>query len=50
MQKYMDGEKLMPKEQRGCSRGSKGCKDQLLISKVIMQECNSRKKKLYGMD
>jgi hypothetical protein len=44
--KYMDGEKLMPKEQKGCSRGSKGCKDHLLISKAILQECKSRKKSL----
>ena len=34
----------MPKEQRRCCRGSKGCKEQLLISKVILQECTSRKK------
>jgi len=31
MQKYMDNENLLPKEQKGCSRGTKGCKDQLLI-------------------
>jgi hypothetical protein len=31
MQKYMDDENLMPKEQKGCFSGSKGCKDQLLI-------------------
>jgi hypothetical protein len=50
-QKYMDSEKLMPKEQKGCSRGSKECKDQLLISKAILQECKSRKKKfVYGLD
>jgi hypothetical protein len=40
----MDGEKLMPKEQKGCCRGSKACKDQLLISKAILQECKSGKK------
>jgi hypothetical protein len=37
----------MPKEQRGCSSRSKGCKDQLLISKAILQECKSRKKNLH---
>jgi len=31
MKKYMDDENLIPKEQNGCCRGSKGCKDQLLI-------------------
>jgi hypothetical protein len=43
MQKYMEDENLMPKEQKGCCRGSKGCKDQLLISKAILQECKRRK-------
>jgi hypothetical protein len=42
MQKYMDEENLIPKEQKGCYRGSKGCKDQLLISKAILQECKRR--------
>jgi hypothetical protein len=36
MQKYMDNENLLPKEQKGCSRGTNGCKDQLLISKAIL--------------
>jgi len=44
MQKYMDNENLLPKEQKGCSSGTKGCKDQLLISIVILRECRSRKK------
>ena len=43
---YIDNRNLMPQEQKGCSKGSKGCKDQLLISKVILQECQSRKKNL----
>jgi hypothetical protein len=46
MQKNMDNENLLPKEQKGCSRGTKECKDQLLISKAILQECKSRKKSL----
>jgi hypothetical protein len=50
MQKYMYDENLIPKEQKGCYRGSKGCKDQLLISKAILQECKCRKKIEYGMD
>jgi len=45
-QKYMDDENLMPKEQKGCCSRSKGCKDQLLISKAILQECKRRKKNL----
>jgi len=46
MQKYMEDENLIPKEQKGCCRGSKGCKDQLLISKSILQGCKRRKKNL----
>jgi len=39
----MDNKNLLPKEQKGCSSSrTKGCKDQLLISKVILQECKSR--------
>jgi hypothetical protein len=46
MQKYTEDENVMPKEQKGCCRESKGCKDQLLISKAILQECKRRKKYL----
>jgi len=42
----MDNENLLPKEQKGCSSGTKGCKDQLLISKVIIRERKNRKKSL----
>ena len=42
--KFIEDRNLMPKEQKGCCSRSKGCKDQLLISKAILQECNSRKK------
>jgi hypothetical protein len=40
----MDNGNLLSKEQKGCSSGTKGCKDQLLISKVILRECKSKKK------
>ena len=51
MQKYMDDDDLIPKEQKGCYRGSKACKDQLIISKIILQECKRKKKKIeYDMD
>jgi hypothetical protein len=48
MQKYTDVENLIPKEQKGCCSGSKGCKDQLLVSKAIIQECKLKNE--YGMD
>jgi hypothetical protein len=40
----MDDENLIPKEQKGCRSRTKGCKDQLVISKAILQECKSRTK------
>jgi len=42
----MDDENLIPKEQKGCCSRSKGCKDQLLISEAILQECKRRKTNL----
>jgi hypothetical protein len=42
----MDDENLIPKEQKGCHSGTNGCKDQLLISKAILQECKRRKQNL----
>jgi hypothetical protein len=36
MQKYMEDENLIPKEQKECFSGTKGRKDQPLISKAIL--------------
>ena len=38
IQKYLDDKNLLPKEQKF------GCKDQLLLSKGILQDCKRRKK------
>ena len=46
MKKYMEDKNVMPKEPKGCCRESKRCKDQLLISKAIIQECKRTKKNL----
>jgi len=37
---------LLPAEQKGCHPGSKGCNDQLMISKAIYEECRRRNKNL----
>jgi len=37
---------LLPAEQEGCHPGNKGCKDQLMISKAIYEECRRRNKNL----
>ena len=42
----MEQQRLQPAEQKGCHPGSKGCKDQLMISKAIYEDCRRRNKKL----
>jgi hypothetical protein len=37
---------LLPAEQKVCRSESKGCKDQLLISKAILEDCKKRRKNL----
>jgi hypothetical protein len=37
---------LLPAEQKECHSGSKRCKDQLLISKAILEDCKKRRKNL----
>ena len=37
---------IIPEEQRGCTRNSHGCKDQLLINKMIIEDCKKKKKNL----
>ena len=44
--KHLDENDLLPKEQKGCRRGSYGCKDQLLINKAIIEDAKKRKKNL----
>lgn len=41
--KYVQENRIMPKEQKGCCKGSYGCKDQLIASKLIMDDCRYRK-------
>ena len=33
-----------PLEQKGCRRGLYGCKDQLMINKIILENCKKRKR------
>ena len=37
---------LLPAEQKGCHPGSNGCKDQLMISKAMYEDCRRRNKNL----
>ena len=39
---YLDRENILPEEQKGCRKGSRGTKDQLLIDKVVLKDCKKR--------
>ena len=43
---FLSEHQLLPSEQKGCRRGSYGCKDQLLVNKMILEGCRTRKKNL----
>jgi len=42
----LEEQSLLPIEQKGCHPGSKGCKDQLMVSKAIYEDCRRRNKNL----
>ena len=42
MYTYLHRENLLPEEQKGCRRGSRGTKDQLLIDKTVLRDCRRR--------
>ena len=42
MYNYLEREKSLPEEQKGCKRGSRGTKDQLLIDKTVLKDCKKR--------
>ena len=42
MYNYLEREKILPEEQKGCKRGSRGTKDQLLIDKTVLKDCKKR--------
>jgi len=43
---HLEEQSLLPAVQKGCLPGSKGCKDQLTISKAIYEDCRRRNKNL----
>ena len=43
---FLDGNELLPTEQKGCKRVSYGCKDELLINKMILENCRRNKRNL----
>ena len=43
---HLEQNDLFPLEQKGCRRGSYGCKDQLMIDEIILENCKKRKRNL----
>ena len=43
---FLEREKLLPEEQKGCRKRSSGTKDQLLIDKTVLRDCKKRKTNL----
>ena len=43
---YLEENNLLPVEQKGCRRGSYGCKDQLLINKMILENVKARSRNI----
>ena len=43
---FLEVNNMLPPEQKGCKRGSYGCKDQLLINKMILEDSKVKKKNL----
>ena len=46
MYEYLERNNILPEEQKGCRRKSRGTEDQLLIDKVILQDCKKGHKNL----
>lgn len=43
---HLDANNLLPEEQKGCRKGSYGCKDQLLINKMITEHATKHRQNL----
>ena len=43
---HLDQEKLLPEEQKGCRKGSRGTNDLLCIDRAVIKEIKSRNKNL----
>ena len=43
---FLDKNNILPTEQKGCKRGSYGCKDQLLINEMLLENSRSSCKNL----
>ena len=44
---HLNQQSLLPSEQKGCKKFSRGCKEQLLLDKLILKNCKRRKTALH---
>ena len=44
MYNFLEGEELLPEEQKGCRKKSRGTNDQLFKDKMVMEEVMQRKR------
>ena len=44
---HLEEFELFPLEQKGCRKGSYGCKDQLLVNKMILEHAKTKQKNLH---
>ena len=44
---HLESQNLLPAEQKGCKKNSRGCKEQLMIDKLILKNCKRRKRNLF---
>ena len=42
----LEEEKILPEEQKGCKRTSRGTKDHVLLHKTVLRDCNRRSRNL----
>ena len=42
MYSHLERENILPSEQKGCRKRSRGTRDQLLIDKVVLRDCKRR--------
>ena len=43
---HLGTQQILPEEQKGCRKGSRGTEDQLLIDKLVLWNCKRRKTNL----
>jgi hypothetical protein len=46
MHDYLNTSGLLPWEQKGCAKGSRGAKEQLIIDRAVLKDCRERKTNL----